>query len=1068
MKNLQLFLSKVSSIASTTPEDIIKDFIDIAKDDTYCKMEICGLMPALSQVKSFREWELEPINYYVGIIVNTIHDDFKKWKNSQLNETGKESLSETIRIKQQNLNCQPVVIHLKNKNSSSYFSNAEDILKENVFIDVNLEKSDSQSFSDSSENIEFISETLGFSDEMEKNKEINNLIKAHRFYVSKGAHLYYITTYPILKDQSHNSRFLGGVYYLFNKEIDGNGYEVETFLTITTILAQKVANAYNILEVKKQAVKSAKAAIMSRNMSHNLGSHVLYYLRQHLSGDVEQIAHALANIVFEPCDPNEPEKMRIRYRDESDSSISEVFNKHKFEIPFLRGLGTFLTYLQERQDFIASIATDSIPSFTTVNFKDFVIDNLTKDKKAQRHGSESRKELNILLKYIAKSEDADIEITFNGHSLNTDNPLSAENDTMNLYDYSVDLPGGILGRQAIYSILENIIRNSAKHGKRDDSKLIINISIEDSPDSEFKDEFYVVKISDNNNLEGDSLIEELNGFLKEELIDNDTHQLCENHKGIKEILISSLWLCGRNISGIAVEKRNQYIEVKKEKDRLCYQFYLYKSKQALIVIDNGSIAKFDNNSSIVNQFSINAVVTYDHFLENNIKARRYNLIVDATTDYKLNLLKDSFRRYLAISYDEIMGKKWLNEDIYIYLFHHYLEKKFNLKGNWPKFKFNINTNGSEINKKANLKIFNNCVFTLTTEGEINYSDNSIEINPKSNYIESSKKAIAYRRHIHNKPNDLFVHYPFDIDGASDATYEIIKKIKKAYYSIESVTGDNSSFRRINNMKIDDLWVLEEVEAACSRVLIIDERLFDTYRKNSPQKTTNNLEGLKKIISEILVLNNCNSLTDEIVDSYCKRIYEINYPLHGLKNSETDKNEVIRYISDQLQLDIIDINIEKLDYYFQEIEKMRELISNSDKKKAIDNKLPFLLSLKSVDISTLKNNNLESLWCEIGKFSGYNLELNNEYDFISIHQGILDKMYNDRPNELSKTVKGDYFAAVLNNLKSKASSKLIVHTGRGKPNYIKGVVGFRSLSDLDYAIREPKQIIVDYFTSASYE
>jgi len=39
--------------------------------------------------------------------------------------------------------------------------------------------------------------------------------------------------------------------------------------------------------LQSEAIKSAKAAIMSRNMSHNIGSHVLYYLRQNLSRGID-------------------------------------------------------------------------------------------------------------------------------------------------------------------------------------------------------------------------------------------------------------------------------------------------------------------------------------------------------------------------------------------------------------------------------------------------------------------------------------------------------------------------------------------------------------------------------------------------------------------------------------------------------------------------------------------------------------------------------------------------------------------------------------------------------------
>ena len=53
--------------------------------------------------------------------------------------------------------------------------------------------------------------------------------------------------------------------------------------------------------VRRESVKSAKAAIMSRNMSHNLGSHVMFYIKQKLES-VEKIFKdgALRNLVESP------------------------------------------------------------------------------------------------------------------------------------------------------------------------------------------------------------------------------------------------------------------------------------------------------------------------------------------------------------------------------------------------------------------------------------------------------------------------------------------------------------------------------------------------------------------------------------------------------------------------------------------------------------------------------------------------------------------------------------------------------------------------------------------------
>ena len=115
-------------------------------------------------------------------------------------------------------------------------------------------------------------------------------------------------------------------------------------------------------KIGKESIRAAKAAIMSRNMSHNLGSHVMAYLKQDLA-DVQDIlrSEVLRNLEFNSGD------------------------HQNLELPFLVGLGRFISYLQERQDFIATVCTDYIPYSSPVNFKDSIYDELNPDYRSIRH-----------------------------------------------------------------------------------------------------------------------------------------------------------------------------------------------------------------------------------------------------------------------------------------------------------------------------------------------------------------------------------------------------------------------------------------------------------------------------------------------------------------------------------------------------------------------------------------------------------------------------------------------------------------------------------------------------------
>ncbi len=247
------------------------------------------------------------------------------------------------------------------------------------------------------------------------------------------------------------------------------------------------------LQRLRASEKSAKAAIMSRNMSHNLGSHVMAYLKQHLYSVQDMIKDNVLDQFLSPDDTVESiqndvngwlQKVNDRIKS-NDDTIQEI------AMPFLVGLGKFISYLQERQDFIATISTDYHPYFSSVNFKDFIYDELNSDLRYERHKDRSgMRPDNILLGNLAKSEGlaritrpteskkgsmSDIVLKFrdfdgkpvcdiDGYKILPGREKAAESLNQ-MRDLEISLPGGVVGRQAFFSIVENLIRNAAKHGK---------------------------------------------------------------------------------------------------------------------------------------------------------------------------------------------------------------------------------------------------------------------------------------------------------------------------------------------------------------------------------------------------------------------------------------------------------------------------------------------------------------------------------------------------------------------------------------------------------------------------
>lgn len=200
----------------------------------------------------------------------------------------------------------------------------------------------------------------------------------------------------------------------------------------------------------KLATKSAIASIMSRNGSHNIGSHVLAALSH--------------NVGTMPDD-------RVLYQ-----------------------------YIQHRMDYIATVTTE-LPSWAASTM---FIGEMMRAFLSQHH----------LLEYIASSEglkaykfqDLNIDLrkqfktvqihvsygssksalmpvfSFDGKGL--EHPI--ENDV------ALAIPGGVVGQHAFFTIVENVIRNAAKHGwsseaedERKKKNLEIHIDVVDDANKDY-------------------------------------------------------------------------------------------------------------------------------------------------------------------------------------------------------------------------------------------------------------------------------------------------------------------------------------------------------------------------------------------------------------------------------------------------------------------------------------------------------------------------------------------------------------------------------------------------------
>ncbi len=241
---------------------------------------------------------------------------------------------------------------------------------------------------------------------------------------------YFLIIEPLITVQGRQKKLNPYIYFL-----------IEYFESILQIFI--LEDAKNQFDFK--SISSAVGSIMSRNVSHNIGSHVL--------------AASNHNLDTLPDD-------RFLYQ-----------------------------YIQLRMDYVAQACTDFFPSWTqSTMFIGELIRNFLSQKRLLEHiaiseglhcyhfydnslssekNDSQKNTIKILISKLSNNRidsniNEKIKILHNDKYLfqiippiyyNKKNKKHSNNN----YDFSLAIAGGVLGQHAFYTILENIIRNAAKH-----------------------------------------------------------------------------------------------------------------------------------------------------------------------------------------------------------------------------------------------------------------------------------------------------------------------------------------------------------------------------------------------------------------------------------------------------------------------------------------------------------------------------------------------------------------------------------------------------------------------------
>lgn len=976
---------------------------------------------------------------------------------------------------------------------------------------------------------------------------------------------------------------------------------------------------------KKEATKSAKAAIMSRNMSHNIGSHVMAYLKQHLSSVTNILQDNILSDFISSSSFSELLDRIEQAKKNQDSSVKFIKEMSTEEgslaLPFLVGLGNFISYLQERQDFIATIATDYIPYYSTVNFKDFIYDEINPDKRYLRH--KDRKNLqpdNILLGNIARSEGlgrtisptekengklSDIVIKFRGFDgnpvVNESNIMlkgrqDAYNDLEFMRQIDVSLPGGMVGRQAVFSMLENIIRNAAKHGNwrsqgrleltfdfidkeaieeyghlitrrfelerlekerqltedeqaeyahiieelkerdkdaapivdsesdplggRDKHKSLMRVLWQFYSESIDADDLYFVTITDNIII-SEPAIYKLREALTEGYIDNDSRMI-EANKGIKEIRISAAWLRGakdeeeyfnevpEDDTIAQTKKKAPLLYIRQHDGHLQYIFCLLIPKQVAVVSESFSndIKLDDKIRKRLAGFYWKAFTPSEYIKENN---KSYNFVLcDGEDCYKL-IRPYSSSRIVTISSIEETNEEINREGLLKCIQDGISQKECHRIENCLYLHFSNCEKGNDFicvdDKKAYARFVNqpkvikykwikesgNFIRTQEdTQENVIAKDglfDGMALIPEHDYCKIGNVIITdgggfgkYVYRTHHDMNEEFSRFMREL-----------RNNYKGCQFVESVTGNSSTDRLVRNDSLDDTWFYSHLRAMKQQVAIFDERLFaklygleevDFTRAHAASGTLNDMkqEYIKQFGANFAKeINKCESIDElnKLVSSnpaLKKKLYE--------SEADAKSRNVSAYYQKGIYVYTFVRNPQKKNTY-----GMYGLQLSSTRTDVLDaiEDVYHAKTVKLVDLSW-ENGSLKITPEPDTERPEYPAKC---FDYISIHQGLLDKLYEafgikeneDAKVELTRQLylflkRGDQSVMDVPKYPGDETSKetqlfmpgIMVHSGRSKPNKkdMPQLMPFIQYAAIEHATLDCKYSLVELLDSARYE
>jgi hypothetical protein len=843
-------------------------------------------------------------------------------------------------------------------------------------------------------------------------------------------------------DEKGERKFLGlgGIFVIIRHDLV-NEEVINALNQIINVLSARVTFQYYRLELRNSQIKSAIAAIMSRNMSHNLGSHVL-------SGTKTELAKR---------------------------SFSFRMEKPEEEPEFVRGGYRLFQYLQERMDFV-SVLVNHEPYHkdfnAPLNLKADILDEFAVDGRGNRHKGSKEKTHSYLLNHIVSSERVlrnavsndflEIEIQLLKYKTEGDEKevqcftslANGDNNSNEFNEINFSVPLGVNSRHAMLTIIENYIRNITKHKSKEISqkiednkksgkteKLEISILIDLKEDSKE----YELTIFDNlvssihdikslndkiNNSETYNEKNDPDGYNHIKII-NQNGTLNRYNKGLKEILICAAWLKGKTDDWSILESKNhglvKYVPLSVSKvpnvnDRPKY------------VIDK---TWKETNTSCYCGLQINLPIHNFYFYVHDIDKENYK--------EKCYNLPSAEIYIISIKTNELDIKNEIRKILPKVIFWEEVSTMFTIENQQDI------TNNNNNNNKEHLSILYKHLYSEK------YKDCKIVINYTDDWKDDIEvKDLVYRsgvnqsiKNYNDVLNILINHFKTHLFIAHNDSPSIFdtntKKLREAGFFdkieyLEGISGGNFTYNLICNAPIDLIQYYRIIEAASTRIAIVDERIYKRYKEIKFPAETNSFST-----QDIAILN-------QLLANYKKSTEGNKY--HILYNSNNK-------LFDSFFRSMGIMQIAERKKWLDDNTEISFATEESYNKLWLKKKNIYLYNIVRDDNNSVDNFILLDI-------NGLTSKVENNLDFLSIHYGLVEKLgliEKGSDNFDSK----NKFVVYLNKMGVDLNrTKVCIHSGRGGVMEWQNEITFIPVSSIDAQMDDSKYKLSQMFLNQKYK